>query len=145
LSLLQIELEADAEVERQRKERERQQKQHVLTLSETKDQICHLESRLSELKDEKHQLFLQLKKVLNEDETRKRQLMSQENEMMKLHQFNYSRLQIDHGGHHAPQMFLQPIQLTRAPAASNVYKVVPPQQVSHHNTSPHGNMPVTVC
>lgn len=49
-----------------------------MTLSETREQISALEGRLNELKDEKHQVFLQLKKVLNEDETRKRQLMSQE-------------------------------------------------------------------
>lgn len=73
-----LELEADAEVERQRKERERQEKQNSMTLSETREQISVLESRLSELKEEKHQVFLQLKKVLNEDEVRKRQLMSQE-------------------------------------------------------------------
>jgi len=65
-------------VERQRKERERQLKQDSMTLSETKEQISTLESRLSELKEEKHQLFLQLKKVLNEDETRRRQLISKE-------------------------------------------------------------------
>ncbi|CAG2066778.1 unnamed protein product, partial [Timema podura] len=61
------EQEADEEVERQRKERERQQKQDVMTLGETREQILQLEMRLKELKDEKHQLFLQLKKVLNED------------------------------------------------------------------------------
>lgn len=49
-----------------------------MTLSETREQISALEGRLNELKDEKHQVFLQLKKVLNEDEIRKRQLMSQE-------------------------------------------------------------------
>ena len=72
------ELEADAEVERQRKEREKQQKQDSMTLSETKEQLGKLDSHLAELKDEKHQLFLQLKKVLNEDETRRRQLMNKE-------------------------------------------------------------------
>lgn len=70
-----LEQEADAEVERQRKERERQQKQNVMTLGETRDQIQQLESSLKALKDEKHQLFLQLKKVLNEDDNRRRQLV----------------------------------------------------------------------
>jgi len=69
-----LELEADAEVERQRKERERQQKQDSMTLSETRDQIVKLDASLADLKEEKHQLFLQLKKVLNEDETRRRQI-----------------------------------------------------------------------
>lgn len=70
------EQEADAEVERQRKERERKQKQDVMTLGETRDQISQLEVRLAQLKDEKHQLFLQLKKVLNEDD-RRRQLVKE--------------------------------------------------------------------
>jgi G protein pathway suppressor 2 len=49
-----------------------------MTLSETKDQILKLDTHLTELKEEKHQLFLQLKKVLNEDETRRRQLINKE-------------------------------------------------------------------
>lgn len=43
-----------------------------MTLGETRDQISSLESELSQLKSEKHQLFLQLKKVLNEDDNRRR-------------------------------------------------------------------------
>lgn len=72
-----VEQEADAEEERQRKERERQQKQDVMTLGETREQISNLENELSQLKDEKHQLFLQLKKVLNEDDNRRRQLIKE--------------------------------------------------------------------
>lgn len=71
------EQEADAEVERQRKERERQQKQDKMTLGETREQISQLEQRLQQLKEEKHQLFLQLKKVLNEDDNRRRQLVKE--------------------------------------------------------------------
>ncbi|KAG8036612.1 hypothetical protein G9C98_003934 [Cotesia typhae] len=73
------EQEADAEEERLRKERERQQKQDVMTLGETREQICSLETELSQLKDEKHQLFLQLKKVLNEDDNRRRLLTKETN------------------------------------------------------------------
>lgn len=54
-----------------RKERERQQKQDVMTLGETREQITNLENELSQLKDEKHQLFLRLKRVLNEDDRRR--------------------------------------------------------------------------
>jgi G protein pathway suppressor 2 len=71
------EQEADAEVERQRKERERQQKQDVMTLGETKMQIEQQEAKLAQLKEEKHQLFLQLKKVLNEDDSRRRQMIKE--------------------------------------------------------------------
>ena len=67
-----IEQEADAEVERQRREREDQQKEQEMTLEETKEQVAQSESRLAQLKEDKHQLFLQLKKVLNEDDTRRK-------------------------------------------------------------------------
>lgn len=67
-----VEQEADAEEERQRKERETQQKQNVMTLGETREQIATLENELSQLKNEKHQLFVQLKKVLHEDDNRRR-------------------------------------------------------------------------
>lgn len=40
---------------------------------ETKEQIEQLEQKLKQLEKEKQQLFMQLKKVLNEDEVRKRQ------------------------------------------------------------------------
>lgn len=67
-----LEQEADAEVERQRREREDQQKEQEMTLEETREQVAQSESRLAQLKEDKHQLFLQLKKVLNEDESRKK-------------------------------------------------------------------------
>jgi len=68
-----VEQEADAESLRQRREREQKQKQDVMTLGETKEQISALENRLRALTEEKHQLFLSLKKVLNEDDNRRRQ------------------------------------------------------------------------
>ncbi|KAG8226469.1 hypothetical protein J437_LFUL009777 [Ladona fulva] len=98
------EQEADAEVERQRKERERQQKQDVMTLGETREQISHLEAKLAQLKDEKHQLFLQLKKVLNEDDIRRRQLVKESNDMLNMHG-NYPAVALGSGGH--PPIFLQ--------------------------------------
>lgn len=79
------EQEADAEVERQRKEKERQQNQDKMTLGETRNQICNLENRLKVHKEEKHQLFLQLKKVLNEDDNRRRQLVK---ESKQVHMMN---------------------------------------------------------
>lgn len=71
------EREAEVEEERLRKEREAREQQDVMTLGETRDQISHLEAKLTQLKDEKHQLFLQLKKVLNEDDNRRRQLVKE--------------------------------------------------------------------
>lgn len=69
-----LEQEADAEEERQRKERETQQKQNVMTLGETREQISTLENELIQLKNEKHQVFIQLKKVLHEDDNRRRHI-----------------------------------------------------------------------
>lgn len=71
------EREAEVEEERLRKEREAREQQDVMTLGETREQISQLESKLQLLKEEKHQLFLQLKKVLNEDDNRRRQLVKE--------------------------------------------------------------------
>lgn len=71
------EREAEVEEERLRKEREAREQQDVMTLGETREQISQLEAKLQVLKEEKHQLFLQLKKVLNEDDNRRRQLIKE--------------------------------------------------------------------
>ena len=44
-------------------EREHKKKQEALTLEETKQQIQNFETKLTQLKEEKHQLFNVLKKV----------------------------------------------------------------------------------
>ncbi|XP_021917149.1 G protein pathway suppressor 2 isoform X2 [Zootermopsis nevadensis] len=118
------EQEADAEVERQRKERERKQKQDVMTLGETRDQISQLEVRLAQLKDEKHQLFLQLKKVLNEDDNRRRQLVKESNEnMISMHSYPTVAL----SSH--PQLFLQ--QNLSLPGRPPIYKIAPTHGTQH--------------
>ncbi|XP_046401988.1 G protein pathway suppressor 2 [Ischnura elegans] len=137
------EQEADAEVERQRKERERQQKQDVMTLGETREQISHLEIRLSQLKDEKHQLFLQLKKVLNEDDIRRRQLVKESNEMMNMHGgYPTGAVALGSGGH--PQIFLQPnmslagrMPLYKGPPGHG-HTLLPP--LSQYEVLPNGAM-----
>ncbi|CAH1108629.1 unnamed protein product [Psylliodes chrysocephalus] len=73
------EREQEVEEERLRKEREAREQQDVMTLGETREQISQLEQKLTQLKEEKHQLFLQLKKVLNEDDNRRRQKENTEN------------------------------------------------------------------
>eukprot|EP00088_Acartia_fossae_P037292 TRINITY_DN3845_c0_g1_i1.p1 TRINITY_DN3845_c0_g1~~TRINITY_DN3845_c0_g1_i1.p1 ORF type:complete len:426 (+),score=156.85 TRINITY_DN3845_c0_g1_i1:114-1280(+) len=60
------------EYERLKKEREHRKKQEATSLEETKEQIVELEKKLTNLKEEKHMLFLTLKKVLNEDDSRRR-------------------------------------------------------------------------
>lgn len=61
-----------------RREREERDRQDAMTLGETKEQIQILNTRLKELRNEKQQLFLRLKKVLNEDENRKQQQKQQQ-------------------------------------------------------------------
>ncbi|XP_049866425.1 inner centromere protein-like [Pectinophora gossypiella] len=78
------EYEAEVEEERLRKEREARERQDVMTLEETKEQIEQLEQKLKQLEKEKQQLFMQLKKVLNEDEIRKRQQQKETNEMQPM-------------------------------------------------------------
>jgi len=69
------------EYERLKKEKEKKKMLEATSLDETKKQITQLEEKLTALKEEKHQLFLTLKKVLNEDENRKRKEISEHNSM----------------------------------------------------------------
>ena len=52
------------QVERQKIQRENKKKQEARTLEETNKEILALEKKLTQLKDEKHQLFHTLKKVI---------------------------------------------------------------------------------
>lgn len=61
-----------------RREREERDRQDAMTLGETKEQIQILNTRLKELRNEKQQLFMRLKKVFNEDEKRKKQQQQKE-------------------------------------------------------------------
>lgn len=72
------EQEAEVEEERLRREREERDRQDAMTLGETKEQIQILNTRLKELRNEKQQLFMRLKKVFNEDEKRKKQQQQKE-------------------------------------------------------------------
>lgn len=129
------EQEADAANEQRRRERENKQKQDVMTLEETKEQISQIEQRLLQLKDEKHQLFLQLKKVLNEDETRRK--ARETSDMASLG--HYQSTSVPLGGH--PNMFLQAGHM---PAKNPIYKSVvqqPSIMVSGPHKRPHSPSP----
>ncbi|KAJ8674356.1 hypothetical protein QAD02_005618 [Eretmocerus hayati] len=119
------EQEADAEEERQRKERETQQKQNVMTIEETKEQISSLENELSQLKNEKHQLFVQLKKVLHEDDNRRR-LIKETNVCTEPIQ------QV--GGYIDPGTVVHPHLYLPLPTRSPLYKV-------SAATPPHSQLP----
>ena len=75
------EQEAEVEEERLRKEREARERRDVMTLGQTREKIQALELRHRELQVEKEELFLTLKKLLNEDENRKKQQQKESNEM----------------------------------------------------------------
>ena len=77
------EQEQDAAMERHRREQELKRKRDALSLGEVREQLLHLDKKLKSLKDEKNELFLQLKRVLNEDEKRKKQ---REAEILAAHQ-----------------------------------------------------------
>lgn len=123
------ELEAEVEEERLRKEREAREKQDVMTLGETKEQIQMLEKQLQELRNEKQQLFLQLKKVLNEDDNRKRQ-MKESVEMFAIHNIPQQ------------QIFLPQRTPTAMPPHQQhlIHKSTPPVNVAKrtHSPSPQG-------
>lgn len=72
------EQEAEVEEERLRRAREERDRQDAMTLGETKEQIQILNTRLKELRNEKQQLFMRLKRVFNEDEKRKKQQQQKE-------------------------------------------------------------------
>lgn len=65
------EQEADAAVERLHREQEIKRKQNAMTLEEIRDQLAQLEKKLQALRSEKHDMFLCLKRVINEDDKRK--------------------------------------------------------------------------
>ncbi|XP_041093396.1 G protein pathway suppressor 2-like isoform X4 [Polyodon spathula] len=76
----QEEEEVDKIMEQKMKEEEeRKRKKEIeerMSLEETKEQIMKMGEKLQLLQEEKHQLFLQLKKVLHEEEKRRRKEQS---------------------------------------------------------------------
>lgn len=115
------EQEQDALIERMRKEKEQQKKkeeEEALTLEQTREQIAQLEKKLEELRSDKHQLFLQLKKVLNqEEETRRRAQLKEQSEMLSLQQQSYPQ----HIGPSGHTVMLQPSHMSSRPT---LYKPV---------------------
>jgi len=105
----QEEEEKSEEYERQKKEREYRKKQEATSLEQTKDQISELERKLTKLKEEKHQLFLTLKKVLNEDETRRRKETDEMNVLYGT-PHNSATTVLPPGGHtpHNHHIFMNP-------------------------------------
>ncbi len=121
------EQEQSAEVERARRERERKKKQEALTLEETKEEIANAEAKLAQLKEEKHQLFHTLKRVLYEDDQRK----SKETAAPQIYLQPTSRAPGSGGGAAAHQYMKPPAHLLLGAAAAQGHQQQqpPPQQV----------------
>lgn len=76
---LKQELEQDAIEKRMKKERELKKIQDEMTLDQIKEQLQALEKKLESLRSEKHDLFVQLKQVLN-DKNSKRKPQSEQSD-----------------------------------------------------------------
>ncbi|XP_069071615.1 G protein pathway suppressor 2 isoform X3 [Pleurodeles waltl] len=101
----QEEEEVDKMMEQKmREEQERRRKKELeerMSLEETKEQIQKLQQKLTALQEEKHQLFLQLKKVLHEEEKRRRK---EQNDMSTLTSAAYQQSMAVHTGTHLINM-----------------------------------------
>ncbi|XP_037926493.1 basic salivary proline-rich protein 2-like [Hermetia illucens] len=139
--------EAEVEEERQRKEREAREQQDVMTLGETREQIQKLELKLKELNNQKQQLFLQLKKVLNEDENRKKQQQQKESEILAMHAMppqNSPHAQVFLPPRQTHQPILQktggPVGITNAPTKRG-RSPSPPLQQNYYKSAAYSQLP----
>ncbi|XP_065284615.1 G protein pathway suppressor 2-like [Dermacentor albipictus] len=128
------EQEADAATERGRSERESKRPQDEMTLEQVRDELQQSEKKLATLKEEKHKLFVQLKKVLQEDDARKRGLEKKADKMAALdrhyHQQQPQNIQERNGAHSTyelPQPIPQnPGVMHRAPLKMRLNPYPPP-------------------
>uniref|UniRef100_A0A671LBU9 G protein pathway suppressor 2-like n=1 Tax=Sinocyclocheilus anshuiensis TaxID=1608454 RepID=A0A671LBU9_9TELE len=101
----QEEEEVDKMMEQKLKEEEeRKRKKEMeerMSLEETKEQIMKMGVKLQGLQEEKHQLFLQLKKVLHEEEKRRRK---EQSDMTSLTSATYQSNMAIHSGQHLLSM-----------------------------------------
>ncbi|KAI4893147.1 hypothetical protein NFI96_010876 [Prochilodus magdalenae] len=102
--------------QKMKEEEERKRKKEMeerMSLEETKEQIMKMEEKLQGLQEEKHQLFLQLKKVLHEEEKRRRK---EQSDMTTLTSAAYQPNMAIHSGQHLLSMQASPVSHGR-PAA----------------------------
>ncbi|XP_028654228.1 G protein pathway suppressor 2 isoform X2 [Erpetoichthys calabaricus] len=106
----QEEEEVDKMMEQKMKEeQERKKKKEMeerMSLEETKEQIMKMGEKLQLLQEEKHQLFLQLKKVLHEEEKRRRK---EQSDMTTLTSATYQPGMAIHSGQHLISMQGSPV------------------------------------
>ncbi|XP_028839734.1 G protein pathway suppressor 2 isoform X3 [Denticeps clupeoides] len=105
----QEEEEVDKMMEQKiKEEEERKRKKEMeerMSLEETKEQIMKMGEKLQGLQEEKHQLFLQLKKVLHEEEKRRRK---EQSDMTTLTSATYQPSMAIHSGQHLLSMQANP-------------------------------------
>ena len=107
-------------------------------MQETKEQIAGLETKLASLKEEKHQLFLTLKKVLNEDDVRRKKESS---ELSSLYPQNSHPNVLPLSGHivqpPGSSRYIQPGQSGSGEARGRSAYMKPPGGTSYHSSQQH--------
>merc|ERR1719354_401550 len=106
--------EVDKMMEQKMKEEEERKRtkemEERMSLEETKEQVQKMGEKLQGLQEEKHQLFLQLKKVLHEEEKRRRK---EQSDITTLPSASYQQSIPMHSGQHLLNMQGSPIGHSR--------------------------------
>ncbi|XP_077598633.1 G protein pathway suppressor 2 isoform X2 [Stigmatopora nigra] len=113
----QEEEEVDKMMEQKMKEEEERKRtkeiEERMSLEETKEQVMKMGEKLQGLQEEKHQLFLQLKKVLHEEEKRRRK---EQSDITTLTSASYQAGLPMHAGQHLLGIQGSPVGHSRAGA-----------------------------
>ncbi|XP_058636551.1 G protein pathway suppressor 2-like isoform X2 [Onychostoma macrolepis] len=113
----QEEEEVDKMMEQKLKEEEERKRtkemEERMSLEETKEQVQKMGEKLQVLQEEKHQLFLQLKKVLHEEEKRRRK---EQSDISTLPSGSYQSSLPMHSGQHLLSIQGSPVSHNRAGA-----------------------------
>ncbi|KAL3046399.1 G protein pathway suppressor 2 isoform X3 [Gymnodraco acuticeps] len=111
----QEEEEVDKMMEQKMKEEEERKRtkeiEERMSLEETKEQVMKMGEKLQGLQEEKHQLFLQLKKVLHEEEKRRRK--EQRYDITTLTSASYQTSLPMHSGQHLLSIQGSPVSHSR--------------------------------
>uniref|UniRef100_A0A3Q2XQA5 G protein pathway suppressor 2 n=1 Tax=Hippocampus comes TaxID=109280 RepID=A0A3Q2XQA5_HIPCM len=113
----QEEEEVDKMMEQKMKEEEERKRtkeiEERMSLEETKEQVMKMGEKLQGLQEEKHQLFLQLKKVLHEEEKRRRK---EQSDITTLTSASYQASLPMHAGQHLLNIQGSPVSHSRTGA-----------------------------
>ncbi|XP_008319933.1 G protein pathway suppressor 2 isoform X1 [Cynoglossus semilaevis] len=111
----QEEEEVDKMMEQKMKEEEERKRtkeiEERMSLEETKEQVMKMGEKLQGLQEEKHQLFLQLKKVLHEEEKRRRK---EQSDITTLTSASYQPSLQMHAGQHLLSIQGSPVSHSRS-------------------------------